>query len=183
MSGTSPTGPCFDESFDGYGYLENLDFSYSVGRTAEAGGAGGRGFLPLSLPVRPEQHGPLRQGRGCQQAVLRPQAWPVAVALLPGPSDTAADNAGGGVFAAVAAEPRPGLGQLHRPTSVDHSPAGQRLVVRAERAFMPSRSTGAVRLTRRLKILISAYACNPYKGSEEGVGWGWVTAIARRGEY
>ena len=31
----------------------------------------------------------------------------------------------------------------------------------------------------RLKVLISAYACNPYKGSEEGVGWGWVTAIAR----
>jgi glycosyltransferase involved in cell wall biosynthesis len=31
----------------------------------------------------------------------------------------------------------------------------------------------------RLKILVSAYACNPNKGSEEGVGWGWVTAIAR----
>ena len=31
----------------------------------------------------------------------------------------------------------------------------------------------------RLKILISAYACNPFCGSEEGVGWGWVTAIAR----
>ena len=30
-----------------------------------------------------------------------------------------------------------------------------------------------------MKILISAYACNPYKGSEEGVGWGWITAIAR----
>jgi len=34
-------------------------------------------------------------------------------------------------------------------------------------------------LPRRLKVLVSAYACNPYKGSEEGVGWGWVTAIAR----
>jgi len=31
----------------------------------------------------------------------------------------------------------------------------------------------------RLKILVSAYACNPYRGSEEGVGWGWVKAIAR----
>ena len=31
---------------------------------------------------------------------------------------------------------------------------------------------------KRLKILVSAYACNPYKGSEEGVGWGWVNAIS-----
>jgi hypothetical protein len=30
-----------------------------------------------------------------------------------------------------------------------------------------------------MKVLISAYACNPFRGSEEGVGWGWVTAIAR----
>jgi len=33
--------------------------------------------------------------------------------------------------------------------------------------------------SRRLKVLVSAYACNPYHGSEEGVGWGWVSAIAR----
>jgi glycosyltransferase involved in cell wall biosynthesis len=32
---------------------------------------------------------------------------------------------------------------------------------------------------QRRKILISAYACNPYRGSEEGVGWGWVNAIAK----
>jgi glycosyltransferase involved in cell wall biosynthesis len=31
---------------------------------------------------------------------------------------------------------------------------------------------------RRLKILAIAYACDPYKGSESGVGWGWVNAIA-----
>lgn len=31
---------------------------------------------------------------------------------------------------------------------------------------------------RRLKILVSAYACNPQCGSEEGVGWGWVKALA-----
>jgi glycosyltransferase involved in cell wall biosynthesis len=35
---------------------------------------------------------------------------------------------------------------------------------------------------RRYRVLISAYACNPYKGSEEGVGWGWVKAIARHHE-
>jgi glycosyltransferase involved in cell wall biosynthesis len=29
------------------------------------------------------------------------------------------------------------------------------------------------------KILVSAYACNPVRGSEEGVGWGWVTAMSR----
>ena len=30
--------------------------------------------------------------------------------------------------------------------------------------------------TKRLKVLVSAYACNPNQGSEEGVGWGWVNA-------
>ncbi len=33
-------------------------------------------------------------------------------------------------------------------------------------------------MSRRLKVLAQAYACNPRYGSEEGVGWGWVTAIA-----
>lgn len=32
--------------------------------------------------------------------------------------------------------------------------------------------------THRLKILAIAYACNPTIGSEFGVGWGWVKAIA-----
>lgn len=32
---------------------------------------------------------------------------------------------------------------------------------------------------RRLKVLVSAYACSPYLGSEPGVGWGWVQAISR----
>ena len=32
----------------------------------------------------------------------------------------------------------------------------------------------------RLKILISAYACGPYSGSEPGVGWGFVEALAKR---
>lgn len=31
----------------------------------------------------------------------------------------------------------------------------------------------------RLKVLISAYACSPYKGSEPGVGWGFVSALAQ----
>jgi glycosyltransferase involved in cell wall biosynthesis len=33
-------------------------------------------------------------------------------------------------------------------------------------------------MTQRLKVLVSAYACNPFKGSEEGVGWGWIRAIS-----
>ncbi len=33
-------------------------------------------------------------------------------------------------------------------------------------------------MTKRLKIVISAYACSPYKGSEPGVGWGFVRALA-----
>src|SRR5690348_691183 len=31
----------------------------------------------------------------------------------------------------------------------------------------------------RLKILAIAYACNPTRGSEYGVGWGWISSIAR----
>lgn len=27
-------------------------------------------------------------------------------------------------------------------------------------------------------VLLIAYACNPYHGSEPGVGWGWVTMLA-----
>ena len=30
----------------------------------------------------------------------------------------------------------------------------------------------------RLKVLISAYACSPYRGSEPGMGWGWVKALS-----
>jgi len=30
-----------------------------------------------------------------------------------------------------------------------------------------------------LRILISAYACEPYKGSEQAVGWNWVLQISR----
>jgi glycosyltransferase involved in cell wall biosynthesis len=32
---------------------------------------------------------------------------------------------------------------------------------------------------RRLKVLVGAYACSPSRGSECGVGWGWVEAISR----
>lgn len=34
-------------------------------------------------------------------------------------------------------------------------------------------------MTARLKVLISAYACSPYKGSEPGVGWGFVAELAK----
>jgi glycosyltransferase involved in cell wall biosynthesis len=33
---------------------------------------------------------------------------------------------------------------------------------------------------KRLRILAIAYACNPTKGSDEAVGWGWARAIAER---
>jgi glycosyltransferase involved in cell wall biosynthesis len=32
-----------------------------------------------------------------------------------------------------------------------------------------------------LRILLSAYACEPHKGSEPGVGWHWAMALARAG--
>ncbi len=31
----------------------------------------------------------------------------------------------------------------------------------------------------RLKVLVGAYACSPARGSECGVGWGWVEAISK----
>ena len=31
-----------------------------------------------------------------------------------------------------------------------------------------------------LDVLVCAYACNPFRGSEEAVGWNWVRAIASR---
>jgi glycosyltransferase involved in cell wall biosynthesis len=34
-------------------------------------------------------------------------------------------------------------------------------------------------VSRRLKILMSAYACEPSKGSEPGVGWYWALQMAR----
>ena len=32
---------------------------------------------------------------------------------------------------------------------------------------------------RRLNVLVSAYACEPHRGSEPGVGWNWTLQIAR----
>ena len=34
-------------------------------------------------------------------------------------------------------------------------------------------------MARRLKVLISAYACEPHRGSEPAVGWNWVRQAAR----
>ena len=35
------------------------------------------------------------------------------------------------------------------------------------------------RMSKRLKVLISAYACEPHKGSEPEVGWQWALQMAR----
>jgi glycosyltransferase involved in cell wall biosynthesis len=32
---------------------------------------------------------------------------------------------------------------------------------------------------KRLKVLVGAYACSPARGSECGVGWGWVEAVSK----
>lgn len=37
-------------------------------------------------------------------------------------------------------------------------------------------------MAKRLKVLVSAYACEPDKGSEPGVGWNWVKQISRFNE-
>ncbi len=35
-------------------------------------------------------------------------------------------------------------------------------------------------MKRKLKVLVSAYGCEPDKGSEPGIGWNWVEQIAKR---
>ncbi|MEO8224937.1 MAG: glycosyltransferase family 4 protein [Gammaproteobacteria bacterium] len=37
--------------------------------------------------------------------------------------------------------------------------------------------------TRQLRLLLSAYACEPDTGSEPGVGWHWMLALLRRGHH
>lgn len=32
---------------------------------------------------------------------------------------------------------------------------------------------------KRIRVLVSAYACEPYRGSEPGVGWNWAKQIAK----
>jgi len=45
------------------------------------------------------------------------------------------------------------------------------------------RSSGSNLLkSKRMKVLISAYACEPDKGSEPGVGWNWGKQIAKFAE-
>ena len=34
----------------------------------------------------------------------------------------------------------------------------------------------------RIRVLISAYACEPNKGSEPGVGWNWALQMAKLNE-
>ena len=34
-------------------------------------------------------------------------------------------------------------------------------------------------MSKKLKVLLSAYACEPNKGSEPGVGWNWLIEIAK----
>jgi glycosyltransferase involved in cell wall biosynthesis len=37
-------------------------------------------------------------------------------------------------------------------------------------------------VSHKLKVLVSAYACEPHKGSEPGVGWNWAKQIAKFAE-
>lgn len=40
---------------------------------------------------------------------------------------------------------------------------------------------GVVAGRQSLRILLSAYACEPHKGSEPGIGWNWAVALAQAG--
>ena len=38
-----------------------------------------------------------------------------------------------------------------------------------------------VSMSRRLQVLLSAFACEPEKGSEPEVGWQWALQMVRKG--
>jgi glycosyltransferase involved in cell wall biosynthesis len=42
---------------------------------------------------------------------------------------------------------------------------------------------GAGEVPPRLRILMSAYACEPHRGSEPGIGWHWATRLAQAGHH
>ena len=42
-----------------------------------------------------------------------------------------------------------------------------------------NREGSVQRTARRLKVLVSAYACEPNRGSESGIGWNWVREISK----
>ena len=57
------------------------------------------------------------------------------------------------------------------PASLSNSIMEPNHADQKETGFAPGRS--------RLKVLVGAYACSPSRGSEFGVGWGWVEAISK----
>ncbi|WP_406443614.1 glycosyltransferase family 4 protein [Streptomyces sp. NBC_01613] len=44
----------------------------------------------------------------------------------------------------------------------------------------PERADGAT-ASRRLRIVLVAFTCDPTRGSEPAIGWGWAESLARRG--
>ena len=46
-------------------------------------------------------------------------------------------------------------------------------------AFAHNMEASLQRRSRRLKVLVSAYACEPNHGSEPGIGWNWVQEISK----
>jgi glycosyltransferase involved in cell wall biosynthesis len=59
-----------------------------------------------------------------------------------------------------------------RPTLQSGNPWHHTLLIRLEQALSAH--------IRRRKLLVSSFACSPVLGSEPGVGWHWVTEMARR---
>ena len=47
--------------------------------------------------------------------------------------------------------------------------------------IVPQRPGSPENGRRKLRILLSAYACEPHLGSEPGIGWHWATRLARAG--
>jgi glycosyltransferase involved in cell wall biosynthesis len=70
----------------------------------------------------------------------------------------------------------------HRPAVHDPAVARSGLAGARVRAGEPHADDAGPRAeggAPRMKVLISAYACGPHRGSEPGVGWNWVLETAR----
>ena len=56
---------------------------------------------------------------------------------------------------------------------------------RADTCCLQSDNAGTKKMgigDKRHKVLLSAYACEPNKGSEPGVGWNWAKHLAEKYE-
>ncbi len=155
----------FEEHFDGYSYLEDLDFSYSVSRQYRLAVVAGAGFYHYHSPAG-------RIGRYMFGKIevrnrlffVRKHRLSVARCYL-------------GLL--IRSLMTVGRGMAYADRTEFKRAAGNWVALLQSITSKVKLRLNDRKMNRRLKVLVVAYACSPYLGSESGVGWGWVNAIAK----